>query len=171
MRALSLLLLTLTLGCKKPVAPEREPPPPPPEPEVVEDEVPEQVEEAVEVMIRNFQRVHFAFDSTELAGESQSALSENAKIMQEFPSLGLEIQGHADERGTTEYNLALGQQRAKALSVSLGRMGIGGERIKVVSYGEERPAVPGSSEVAWSQNRRAEFRVTRGNAPVQGTLD
>ena len=164
--------LITSLGCPKKPDPRPEPEPEPvyePEPEedVIEDE-----EEAAEVILLNFQKVHFEYDSTDLVGPSRDALGQNATILQDFPNLSVEIQGHADERGTTEYNLALGQKRAQNIKEYLASMGVGSSRLSIVSYGEERPAEGGSSEWAWSQNRRAEFRVMRsGDAPVKGTIE
>ena len=159
------LVFVLLLGCPKPPPPEPPPPPPP----VVEEVKPEE-KAAVQEMVQNFSKVHFEFDSSELASDSLDALKANAGIMQKFTGIRVEIQGHADERGTTEYNLALGQKRATAVRDYLVNMGVADSRLKIVSYGEERPAVSGHSETAWSENRRAEFRVIAGEAPVQGTV-
>lgn len=115
--------------------------------------------EAVDQMIQNFQRVHFAFDQSRLDASSKAALRANAELLRAFPALSVEIEGHADERGTTAYNLALGARRAQAVRDSLVSEGIAGSRIRTVSYGEERPLASGSHESAWAQNRRAEFRV------------
>jgi len=134
--------------------------------------MPKTVEEAVKQVAQNFRRLNFAFDSTQMVGESSAALSENARILQGFPEVRVEIQGHADERGTTEYNLALGQRRAQAVKSRLESMGVASSRLTIVSYGKERPLVSGSGETAWSQNRRAEFRVLQGSpkAEVSGTV-
>lgn len=171
MRLFFVVLLVLgSTACRKKaeVAPEqtnmvREAPPPAPEP----------VQEKVQEVARNFQRVNFAFDSTDMVGDSSSALSANSKILQEFSSIRVEIQGHADERGTTDYNLALGQRRAEAVKSRLVGMGVPAARVTVVSYGKERPLVSGSGETVWSQNRRAEFRVLQGadNARISGTVN
>lgn len=84
----------------------------------------------------------------------------------------IEVQGHCDERGTTEYNMALGERRASAVRNYLTSNGIAGSRIKTVSYGKERPLSQGSDEGAWSQNRRAEFKVlSGGDAYVQGSTN
>lgn len=160
------ILLGLT-ACKKPA------PPPPPPPPVVEPE-PEPVkteEKAVEVIIRNFERVHFDYDSANLSSSSRAALDTNAALMQDFPNIRVEIQGHADERGTTDYNLALGQKRARSIADYLSNMGVPESRLPVVSYGEERPVASGSDEVAWSQNRRAEFRLLGTEESLRGTVD
>lgn len=165
-----LLFLSIVLGltaCKKPA------PPPPPPPPVVEPE-PEPIkteEKAVEVIIRNFERVHFDYDSANLSASSRSALDTNAALMQDFPNIRVEIQGHADERGTTDYNLALGEKRARSIVDYLSKMGVPESRLPVVSYGEERPVASGSDEVAWSQNRRAEFRLLGTEEALRGTVD
>lgn len=129
-------------------------------------------EAAVREMVANFERVYFDFDSDALGGESKDALKANADIMKEHTTIELEIQGHADERGTTDYNIALGQRRAKAVQDYLVGMGVPTSRVRTVSYGEERPAATGSSETAWSKNRRAEFRIMSGaDGKVEGTTN
>ena len=77
--------------------------------------------------------------------------------MKEAPELTVRIEGHADERGTNEYNLALGERRAQAVQQYLGSYGVDAGRISVLSYGEEKPAVEGGDDMSWSKNRRAEF--------------
>ncbi len=120
----------------------------------------------------NFSRVHFDFDSAALTAESVAALEANAALMVKHPAIQIEIQGHADERGTTEYNLALGQKRAEAVKNKMVAMGVPRARLKVVSYGEEKPLVAGNGDVAWSANRRGEFRIlTAEVASVVGTTD
>jgi peptidoglycan-associated lipoprotein len=113
----------------------------------------------VKQMLANFQRVYFDFDSHELNKDTQDALSTNAEIMMADPTLKVEIQGHADSRGTNEYNLALGDKRAKAVKDYMVRLGAGEGNISTISYGEERPAAKGGNESTFSKNRRAEFRV------------
>lgn len=119
----------------------------------------ETVEQAVEQIAANFRRVQFAFDSSDLDSQSQQALASNADILKRFPGLAVEVQGHADDRGTTDYNLALGQRRAESVRDHLVRNGVGGTQVRTVSYGEERPLQRGAGESVWSVNRRAEFRV------------
>ncbi len=156
-------------GCKKKVPPTEIPdavieadPKPAEAPKVI----PPQVQE----MVSNFSKVYFDFDASVLNGDSKAALDANALIMQKYTDVKVEVQGNADERGTTDYNLALGQKRADAVVKYLLARGISSSRVKTVSYGEERPAVSGSSETAFAQNRRAEFVITYGaGAPVQGT--
>jgi peptidoglycan-associated lipoprotein len=165
-----LVPLVLLLGCKSCKKDVEPPPIVEPPPPVQEAPKPAPAPEAVQRMAKNFSRVFFEFDSTTLTAEGKAALDENATIMQEFSDIKLEIQGHADERGTTDYNLALGQKRADAVVQYMLAKGISSSRVKSVSYGEERPLDGQSTERAWSQNRRAEFVITwSGNAPVQGT--
>lgn len=124
----------------------------------------------VQQMVKNFERVYFDFDSAILNSESKAALDDNAGLMAQYADLKVEIQGHADERGTTDYNLALGQKRADSVVQYLTAKGISSTRAKSVSYGEERPLDVSDTERAWAQNRRAEFVVTwKTDAPVQGT--
>jgi peptidoglycan-associated lipoprotein len=92
--------------------------------------------------------------------------------MQKETRLNIEIQGHADERGTTEYNVSLGQKRAEKISQHFTMQGIASSRIRIVSYGEEKPVLEGSSETVWSQNRRAEFIILRSSNPdIKGTAE
>lgn len=132
----------------------------------------EEAPPAVKQMVANFSRVYFDFDSATLSSSSKTALAENAGILQDNPDIKVEVQGHADERGTTDYNLALGQKRANSVQSYLSGQGIAKSRITTVSYGEERPLQDGASETAWSKNRRAEFRITwGGEGGVQGTVN
>ena len=101
--------------------------------------------------------VYFDFDSSELTTNEVSKLSAGVQYFQAHPSLRLSIEGHADERGTREYNLALGAQRAATVADYLAAMGIDTLRTKQVSYGKEKPAVKGSTESAWRLNRRVEI--------------
>lgn len=170
MNAPSLLMLAVaaSVACqcgKKP--PETVVAPPP---VVIETPVPAKPPEVQEVA-RNFERVFFEFDATTLNAESKAALSDNVSILQKYPDLKVEIQGHADERGTTDYNLALGEQRAAAIRAYLTAAGVPASRVTTITYGEERPIDPAATEVAWAQNRRAEFRITWSPTPtVTGTV-
>lgn len=105
------------------------------------------------------QRIHFAFDSYELRVEARQELKKKAEIMDRYPGIDLVIEGHCDERGTDEYNLALGERRARAAYEFLVLLGIDPDRLRILSYGEERPLDPGHNEEAWAKNRRCEFRV------------
>ena len=99
--------------------------------------------------------VYFGFDSSELAGEAQAILDRQAAFLNVNPTMVVIIEGHADERGTREYNLALGDRRAVAVRDYLLAKGLNAARVRTVSYGKERPAVSGSNEESWAKNRRA----------------
>jgi len=100
-------------------------------------------------------RVFFSFDGYDLSPEAQSTLTKQAGWLQKYQNVAVTIEGHADERGTREYNLALGDRRANSVRNYLIANGIQPSRITTISYGKERPAVPGHDESAWAQNRRA----------------
>ena len=99
--------------------------------------------------------VYFGFDSAELSGRAQATLDRQAAFLNVNPALVVIVEGHADERGTREYNLALGDRRATAVRDYMLAKGLNSARIRTVSYGKERPAVSGSNEVSWEKNRRA----------------
>ncbi|MFO7974762.1 MAG: peptidoglycan-associated lipoprotein Pal [Candidatus Hydrogenedentota bacterium] len=101
--------------------------------------------------------VYFAFDSSELDATALETLKRNADIIKQMPNTLIQLEGHCDERGTQEYNLALGERRAMAVRDYLIRLGISGDRLVTISYGEEYPADPGQNEAAWAKNRRVEF--------------
>ncbi len=124
---------------------------------------------AVAELVANFSRVHFETDRADLTLDARAALEANAALLREHRELTVEVQGHADERGTIDYNIALGQRRARAVVDYLVSMGVAPSRLPVISYGEERPLVASASETAWAQNRRAEFRVVGGPSRVVGT--
>jgi peptidoglycan-associated lipoprotein len=100
-------------------------------------------------------RVFFGYDQYTLDSEAQAILERQAALLNSQPSLTFIIEGHADERGTREYNLALGERRANSVKDYLVGMGIQPNRLSAVSFGEERPAVVGAGEDLWAQNRRA----------------
>ena len=104
-------------------------------------------------------RVFFDYDRSDLKSEAQDTVEKVAAWMLTYPDVILAVEGHADERGTREYNLALGERRASSVRSYLLALGIDGNRLTTISYGKERPAVLGSNEVAWAQNRRAVFLV------------
>lgn len=108
------------------------------------------------------QMIHFDFDRATLRGEDTQALDDKIKILQANPNVHIRISGHCDERGSDEYNLALGNRRATAAKQYLVSHGIDASRIETVSYGEERPLAQGHDESAWTQNRRDEFEITAG---------
>lgn len=99
-------------------------------------------------------RVFFDFDRYDLTSQGQATLQAQAAWLQEYPDVSLIIEGHADERGTREYNLALGERRAVTVRNYLIALGVSPSRLITVSYGKERPAVVGSNDSAWAQNRR-----------------
>ncbi|HEY3885736.1 MAG TPA: peptidoglycan-associated lipoprotein Pal [Vicinamibacterales bacterium] len=107
-----------------------------------------------------FQPVFFALDLYEVDQSGQQALTTNAAILKKYPTWVITIEGHCDERGTPEYNLALGERRAMAAKTYLVSLGIPADRLRTVSYGKEFPFDPGHDEAAWSKNRRAQFVVT-----------
>jgi peptidoglycan-associated lipoprotein len=100
-------------------------------------------------------RVFFGFNKSEISSESADTLKRQAAWMQENANVTVVVEGHADERGTREYNLALGERRANAVREHLISSGVSAARISTISYGKERPAVLGSNEAAWAQNRRS----------------
>jgi len=101
--------------------------------------------------------VFYPYDSYTLNDEARNALKKNADWMKQNPTARIQIEGHCDERGTVEYNMALGDRRANAAKSYLTRLGVEGSRIETISYGKERPADMGHSEAAWAKNRRAVF--------------
>ncbi|WP_375592607.1 peptidoglycan-associated lipoprotein Pal [Algihabitans albus] len=102
-------------------------------------------------------RVFFAFDSAELSSDARGTVDRLAAWMQQNPNVTVTVEGHADERGTREYNLALGERRASAVRQYLIALGVAPTRVGTISFGKERPAVLGSNEAAWAQNRRGVF--------------
>ncbi|TMQ48600.1 MAG: peptidoglycan-associated lipoprotein Pal [Candidatus Eisenbacteria bacterium] len=128
-----------------PPAPPPTPPPPPPAPE------PTKVE---------FEPAFFDFDSYKLRDDARSVLGHDARVLRENGDVHVTIEGHCDERGTVEYNQALGEKRAQAARDYLVAAGIDASRIQTISYGKERPFAEGHDESAWQQNRRAHL-VTR----------
>ncbi len=106
--------------------------------------------------------IHFDLDKSNIRGDDMGALDQKVAIMQANPDLRIRIGGHCDERGSDEYNLALGNRRAQSAKQYLVSHGIDAGRIETQSWGEERPAVDGHDESAWSQNRRDEFEVISG---------
>jgi len=107
-----------------------------------------------------FQPVFFSLDSSDVDAQGQQSLNADAEILKKYPTWTITIEGHCDERGTAEYNLALGERRALAAKTYLVSLGIPADRLRTVSYGKEFPFDPGHSESAWSKNRRAHFVVT-----------
>jgi len=106
--------------------------------------------------------VYFDYDMATIRTDAERLLRAKVEILRNSPQVRLQIEGHADERGSNEYNIALGNRRAQAVVDFFTNFGIDGGRFTIVSYGEEQPAAQGSNESAWSQNRRAEFNITAG---------
>jgi len=163
-----LFLIAMALGVsacakKQVVAPEEEQP-------VVEQEAQVAVEDikfTEEPSVRDavieqktaLETVYFNLDSSLIDGATMNTLRDNVKYLKANPTVNIVIEGHCDERGTTEYNLALGQRRALKIKESYVQLGIAPNRIATISYGEEMPAVKASNESAWTKNRRAETKV------------
>ena len=105
-------------------------------------------------------RVFFDTDSSTLSAEAQHTLERQAAWLKQYGNVNVTVEGHCDERGTREYNLALGERRAAATKKYLVSLGVSANRISTISYGKERPAVVGNDESAWSQNRRAVTVIT-----------
>ena len=177
-----LLLLVIAAGCGGgkdvdtiPSAPaedvEEMPTPPPDEPVRVDEPAfpterfDERVEEPTSIDELNrmgvLRTIYFAFDSYELTPTSTATLRENAEWLKAHRDHNVVVEGHCDERGTIEYNLALGERRANSVRDYLVSLGLDRSRLRIVTYGEERPASPGHNEASWSQNRRAEFLLER----------
>ena len=109
-----------------------------------------------------FETVYFDFDKSDLRQDARNSLAKNAETMLKAKAgAKVSIEGHCDERGSAEYNLALGERRAKSVQQYLLTLGVQPERLSVVSYGKEKPAVQGNEEAAWAKNRRAEFVVVK----------
>jgi peptidoglycan-associated lipoprotein len=141
-----------------PPDPVREPVPIPPEP-LRDDRI---TSGSVDELNRNspLKPVFFDYDSAELSPAAKSALDENASVLKKYAAWVLTIEGHCDERGTPEYNLALGERRAVAARTYLVALGVAADRLRTVSYGKEFPFDPGKDEAAWAKNRRAHFVIT-----------
>lgn len=107
------------------------------------------------------QKIYFNFDAATLSEEARASLSRNAELLAKNPSLKVTIEGNCDERGSDEYNLALGERRAIAARDYLVNLGVQSDRISIISYGEEKPVDPGHDEAAWAKNRRDEFVVIK----------
>ena len=104
--------------------------------------------------------VYFELDSSELSAANQKALDDNAALLKRYSSWAVTVEGHCDERGTAEYNLALGERRAIAARAYLVSLGLAADRLRTVSYGKEFPFDPGHEETAFAKNRRAHFVIT-----------
>lgn len=177
---MAVVIATMLVACGKPkpvVRPSQPPPvataetpapPPPPqpvaEPAIVPQPVPNDsvTSTSLDDLNRNspLKPVFFALDSSEIDSAGRTALDANAAVLKQSASWVVTVEGHCDERGTAEYNLALGERRAAAARAYLVSLGISADRLRTVSYGKEFPFDPGHDESAWSKNRRAHFVIT-----------
>ena len=107
------------------------------------------------------QKIFFDFDRFDIRNEYQDTLRAKADVLKRYSQINVMIEGHCDERGTEEYNMALGERRARAAYEYLLKLGVSPNQLQMISYGKDRPAVTGNDESAWSQNRRDEFKVLR----------
>lgn len=149
---------------KKTTRVDEEPPPPPLEEPITEEKTePEPevrpAEETKPNIELSFRTVHFDFDKYNIRSNQRDILARNAEVLKAYPNVTVLIEGHCDERGTIEYNLALGEKRANTVKEYLENYGINGNRLSTISYGEQRPVDSRSNEEAWSKNRRAEFKI------------
>ncbi len=106
--------------------------------------------------------VFFDYDKSDIREDAAAVLRRKVDVLRSSPQVQMRIQGHADERGSTEYNLALGNRRAESVRQFLAGFGLAESRFSIISYGEERPLEMGSNETAWARNRRAQFDITAG---------
>lgn len=177
------LLSVLAAGCARRQAPVAKPtlpplaPPavttaaPPQPPSRVEESLPVPPEPIAEDSISNrsldelnrdspFKPVFYALDGADLDEAGRAVVTANAALLKKYPTWVVTVEGHCDERGTAEYNLALGERRAVAVKTYLLTLGIAPDRVRTVSYGKEFPFDPGHDETAWAKNRRAHFVIT-----------
>ena len=161
------LIILFAAGCSKkttkvPEQPpvETEQPKPVPEEKVPEKKI-EPKKEAEPKVALAFQTVYFDFDKYNISSNQRDVLASNARVLEAYPDVKVLIIGNCDERGTIEYNLALGDKRANTVKEYLQNYGINSNRLSTLSYGEEQPADPGHNEVAWAKNRRAEFKIVQ----------
>ncbi len=103
--------------------------------------------------------VYFDFDKYDIKAEYRDMLQQKAELMKQYPSIKVRIEGNCDARGTQEYNLALGERRARAAYEYMIRLGVPADQLDMISYGKERPAVEGTGDAVWAKNRRDEFNV------------
>lgn len=177
------LLVFVLAGCARKAAPVTTAPPPvfvppatagttpPPPPQRVDDTLPVPAQPLAEDAIgarslddlnrdSPLRPVFFPLDAFDLDGDGRTVASANVEILKRYPTWMITVEGHCDERGTAEYNLALGERRALAVRAYMVSLGISPDRIRTVSYGKEFPFNPAHDESGWSQNRRAHFVIT-----------
>jgi peptidoglycan-associated lipoprotein len=161
-----LILTFLFVGCAKeePPPPTVEqprpvaPPPPPPAPAPAPPPGPSISQQAFQEFQN--QDIFFDFDKYDLRPDARATLDRKVAFLNQYSSVRVQIEGNCDERGTSEYNLALGERRANAAKQYLTTAGISAGRLSTISYGEERPLDPGHNEAAWARNRRDHFVIT-----------
>ena len=127
------------------------PPPPPPAPSLTDEQL----------FAQNVKDVYFDYDKSDVRGDQQTAVQADAAFLQQHPNMSVTIEGHCDERGSTEYNLALGDNRASAVKNALVAAGVAADRVKTVSFGKEKPFCTESNEACWQQNRRGHFVLNK----------
>ena len=169
-----ILVFSFAVSCKKKI--KEVPPPPPPqaqeqpkvervEPPVVQEPQFTEEELFLQKSLDQINRekplgtVYFDYDKAVIRDDAKSTLDMNADWLKRFRTVKILVEGHCDERGTEEYNLALGEKRAKSAQDYLLSMGIGSDRLKIISYGKSQPINPGHDDAAWQMNRRAQFIV------------
>jgi len=170
-----ILVFSFAVSCKK--KPKEVPPPPPPqqqeqpkvekveapvvqEPRLTEEEI--FLQKSLDQINREkpLGTVYFDYDKALIRDDAKPTLDANAAWLKKFRTIKIRIEGHCDERGTEDYNLALGEKRAKSAQDYLLTMGIGSDRMMIISFGKSQPINPGHDEAAWQMNRRAQFQVT-----------
>jgi peptidoglycan-associated lipoprotein len=156
--AILMLFTFLVGGCSRPVVRTEPLPQPPPIPGPPGGRLP--LEEELQVVQANLKPVYFNYDQYTLSPEAQAAVQYNAEILKQAPHVSLLLEGHCDERGTAEYNLALGERRARSVAEYISTLGAT-NRMSTVSYGSELPVDPGHNEAAWAKNRRVHLRVSK----------
>jgi peptidoglycan-associated lipoprotein len=145
-----------------PAPPPQEAPPPPPPPPISEAPVGPAPGSIQDFVINAGDRVYFDFNAYSIRQDAQNILAQQAAWLNRYPVVKVRIEGNCDERGTRDYNLALGARRSNAVREFLVAHGVDGDRIATVSYGKERPIDPGTGEDAWSHNRNAHTAITEG---------
>jgi peptidoglycan-associated lipoprotein len=118
-------------------------------------------ESDAQMFSQNMKDVFFDYDSYDINSQDQSVIQADARFLQQHPNMSFLIEGHCDERGSTEYNLALGENRAQSAKQALVQAGVSATRMRTISYGKERPFCTASTEACWQQNRRAHFAFSK----------
>jgi len=124
-----------------------QPPPPPPTPSPSEQEL----------FSQNVKDIYFDYDKDDIRADQQASIQADAQFLSQHPNINFTVEGHCDERGSTEYNIALGDKRASAVKSALASAGVNSSRVKTISYGKEKPFCTESNEACWQQNRRGHF--------------